>query len=145
MEVEVVDAQRRHRVAAAGLRRFVQRVAALAPKTACDHVTILLCGDARMRALNARFRRKDRTTDVLSFAAEVRRGADGLRPLGDIVISVPQAARQARAAGHSLPREIRLLLLHGYLHLLGYDHEVDDGTMRRLESRLAQRLDPGPR
>jgi len=145
MEVEVVDAQRRHRVAAAGLRRFVQRVAAVAPKTACDHVTILLCGDARMRALNARFRRKDRTTDVLSFAAEVRRGADGLRPLGDIVISVPQAARQARAAGHSLPREIRLLLLHGYLHLLGYDHEVDDGTMRRLESRLAQRLDPGPR
>jgi probable rRNA maturation factor len=56
------------------------------------------------------------------------------------VISVPQAARQAGRAGHALARELRLLVLHGYLHLLGYDHEVDDGTMRRLEARLAKRL-----
>ena len=145
MEVEVVDAQRRHRVGAASLKRFVRRVAAVAPKTPCDEVTILLCGDARMRALNARFRGKDRTTDVLSFPADVGHGAGGSRPLGDIVISVTQAARQARGAGHALLREIRRLLLHGDLHLLGYDHEVDDGTMRRLESRLAQRLELGPR
>ena len=57
-----------------------------------------------------------------------------------ILISVAQAARQARAAGHSLARELRLLVIHGYLHLLGYDHEVDNGTMMRLQSRLAKRL-----
>ena len=144
MEVEVVDAQRRHRVGAAELKRFLRRVASAAPRTPCDRVTILLCGDARMRALNARFRGKHRTTDVLSFPADEPRGPDGRRPLGDIVISVPQASRQAGAAGRSLPGELRLLLLHGYLHLLGYDHEVDDGTMRKLESRLARRLDLDP-
>src|SRR5262249_41954955 len=123
----------------------LSRVAAEAPRTRCDEVSVLLCGDARMRSLNARFRGKDRTTDVLSFAAVPEIRADGRRPLGDIVVSVPQASRQARGAGHALAQEIRLLLLHGYLHLLGYDHEVDDGTMRRLESRLAQRLGLGSR
>ncbi|HEX4825513.1 MAG TPA: rRNA maturation RNase YbeY [Candidatus Polarisedimenticolaceae bacterium] len=140
MQVEVVDAQRRHPVGARALARFVRRVASCAPKTPCDEVAILLCGDRRMRALNARFRGKDKTTDVLSFPASCVRGADGRRPLGDIVISMPQAARQAHRARHGVEREVRLLLLHGYLHLLGYDHEVDDGTMRRLENRLARRL-----
>jgi probable rRNA maturation factor len=145
MQVEVVVTERRHRIAAAELRRFVRRIAEGAPRTPCDEVTVLLCGDARMRTLNARFRKKAKTTDVLSFPALEERRADGRRSLGDIVISVPQAARQARGAGHALAREIRLLLVHGYLHLLGYDHEVDDGTMRRLERRLAKRLDLGAR
>jgi len=142
MHVEIVDRQRRHRGVAAGLAAFLRRVAREAPKTRGDEVSVLLCGDARMRSLNARYRLKDRTTDVLSFGSDGAPRADGRRPLGDIVISVPQAARQARAAGHGLARELRLLLLHGYLHLLGYDHEVDDGTMLRLQARLAKRLVP---
>ena len=142
MDVEIVDRQRRRPDAAAGLARFVRRLADTAPRSRCDEVTILLCGDAAMRALNARYRGKDRTTDVLSFAPGGGRRPDGRRPLGDIVISVPQAARQAKAAGHALGLEVRLLVLHGYLHLLGYDHEVDGGTMLRLQARLAKRLWP---
>jgi probable rRNA maturation factor len=142
MKVEILDRQRRRPAAAAGLERFVSRLAEAAPGTSCDEVTILLCGDAAMRALNARYRGKDRTTDVLSFASGGGRRADGRRPLGEIAISVPQAARQAKAAGHAVGREVRLLVLHGYLHLLGYDHEVDGGTMLRLEARLAKRLWP---
>jgi probable rRNA maturation factor len=140
MNVEVIDAQRRHRVASFALGGFVRRIARALPKTDGGEVTVLLCGDARMRGLNARFRGKDKTTDVLSFPSGRDVRTDGERTLGDIVISVPQAARQAGRAGHALARELRLLVLHGYLHLLGYDHEVDDGTMRRLEARLAKRL-----
>jgi probable rRNA maturation factor len=98
-------------------------------------VSVLFCGDARMRGLNRRYRRKDRSTDVLSFPA----GSGAL--LGDIVVSVPYAARQARRRGDSTPREIDRLLLHGYLHLLGYDHETDSGEMDALEERLRRRLD----
>ena len=83
-----------------------------------------------MRTLNRRFRRIDRPTDVLSFPS----GAPGF--LGDLVIDVPYAARQARRRGHSEEREIRILLAHGLLHLLGYDHERDDGAMFRLQRRL---------
>jgi probable rRNA maturation factor len=140
MKVTVVDRQRARRVPAAAFGAFVRRVAREAPATPCDELTILLCGDAFLRRLNARYRGKDRSTDVLSFPAGDERHPDGTRPLGEIAISVPQAARQARAAGHSLARELRLLALHGYLHLLGYDHEVDDGTMLRLQARLAKRL-----
>ena len=86
-----------------------------------------------MRSLNRRYRRKDRSTDVLSFP-----GAG--RALGDIVISVPYAAREARRRGATTGAEIDRLLLHGYLHLLGYDHETDDGQMDALEARLARRL-----
>ncbi len=103
-------------------------------------MTVVLAGDGTLRRLNREFRGKDGTTDVLSFPAGEGRLPDGSHPLGEVVISVPQAARQAKAAGHALTREIRLLLIHGYLHLLGYDHEVDDGTMMRLQRRLARTL-----
>jgi probable rRNA maturation factor len=96
-------------------------------------VSILFCGDRRMRTLNRRYRRKDRPTDVLSFPSN-----DGL--LGDIVISVPYAARQAKRRGESTAREIDRLLLHGFLHLLGYDHETDEGEMDALEAKLKKRL-----
>lgn len=87
-----------------------------------------------MRRLNRDFRRQDRTTDVLAFSA----GEGEL--LGDIVVSVPYAARQARRHGESPSREIERLLLHGYLHLLGYDHETDDGEMDKLEAATRRRL-----
>jgi probable rRNA maturation factor len=93
-------------------------------------MTVAIVSDARVRALNRRFRRKDKATDVLSFPSEER------GYLGDVVISSGVAARQARAAGHSLATELRVLALHGLLHLLGYDHERDDGQMARLERRL---------
>jgi probable rRNA maturation factor len=94
---------------------------------------VALVPDARVRALNRQYRQKDAPTDVLSFPAE----ENGL--LGDVVIAVGVARRQAHEAGHSLQTELRVLALHGLLHLLGYDHEHDDGQMARLERRLRQK------
>jgi probable rRNA maturation factor len=108
-------------------------------------VVALVC-DRKMRDLNRRFRAIDRVTDVLSFPAETGETAPpgggppgGARLLGDIVIATGRAARQARAAGLTESQEWRRLALHGLLHLLGYDHERDDGRMRRLERRLQRR------
>jgi rRNA maturation RNase YbeY len=105
-------------------------------------LSILLCGDRRMRSLNRTWRRKDRPTDVLSFLP-FKESSSSLSPsspfLGDLVIDVPYAARQARKRGHPLSREVQILLAHGLLHLLGYDHETDDGTMFRLQRRLLLR------
>ncbi len=86
-----------------------------------------------MRALNRQFRGKDVVTDVLSFPAESR----GF--LGDIVIAAGVAKRQATAANHDIRTEIRVLALHGLLHLLGYDHDADDGKMARAEARLRKK------
>ena len=101
---------------------------------------VLLLGDDRVvRSLNRRFRSVDRTTDVLSFAADGPL-EPGCPHLGEIVISVPRAARQARQAAWPLRSEMALLITHGFLHLLGYDHETDDGAMHRLEARLLHRV-----
>lgn len=140
MNVEIVARQRARRVPAAPLRAFARRLTREAPHTGATSVAIVLAGDATVRRLNTSFRGKDQTTDVLSFPADGTRLPDGSRPLGEIVISVAKAERQARAAGHSLRRELYVLVIHGYLHLLGYDHEVDDGTMMRLQARLARVL-----
>ena len=96
-------------------------------------MTIAVVPDARVRVLNRQFRKKDTPTDVLSFPSD-QRGY-----LGEVVIASGVAARQARDAGHSLGTELRVLALHGLLHLLGYDHEHDDGRMARLERRLRKR------
>ena len=93
-------------------------------------LSILLCGDARMRRLNREWLGTDLPTDVLSFSSGERDF------LGDIVIDVPYAARQARRRGHTLAREVQILLAHGLLHLLGYDHEEDNGTMFRRQRRI---------
>ena len=105
-------------------------------------VAIALVSDARMRTLNRSYRRKDYATDVLSFPAEahpVPRAAGGA--LGDLVIATGVARRQAREAGHSYQTELRVLALHGLLHLLGYDHDdpKDSGRMKRTEERLRRR------
>jgi probable rRNA maturation factor len=98
-----------------------------------------------MRALNRRFRREDYATDVLSFPAadsdsgSRQIGRPASRFLGDIVIARGVAARQARTAGHSTSVEFRVLALHGLLHLIGYDHERDNGQMARMEARLRAR------
>jgi probable rRNA maturation factor len=145
MDVAIVARQRGRRVPAAPLAGFAERLAREAPRGRATGVTIVLTGDAAMRRLNRDFRGKDRATDVLSFPSGGDELPDGTRPLGEIVISVAQAARQAREARHSLARELRILVIHGYLHLLGYDHEVDDGTMMRLQARLVRALLPAAR
>lgn len=128
-------------VRAPGLGRWL---AAVAPARARGVVTVALVPDSRVRRLNRRYRRADRPTDVLSFPASADRLRRG-RPsgergfLGEIVIAAGVARRQARAAGHSLQTELRVLALHGVLHLLGYDHERDAGQMARLEARLRAR------
>lgn len=119
-------------VRAPGLAAWLTRVA---PAAARGDLAIALVSDARMRALNRQFRRKDRPTDVLSFEA------DAPAAVGDIVISVDTARRQSRAAGHSYAAELKVLALHGLLHLLGYDHDdpADLGRMARVERRLRAR------
>ena len=114
-------------VRAPGLARWLQRVA---PARARGVVTVAVVSDARVRSLNHRYRRQDEATDVLSFPA------DEPGELGDVVIAAGVAGRQARQAGHPIAVELRVLALHGLLHLLGYDHEHDDGRMARLERRL---------
>ncbi|ANM28803.1 hypothetical protein ABI59_03030 [Acidobacteria bacterium Mor1] len=103
-----------------------------------DEAAICLVSDRRMRQMNRDFRAKDRTTDVLSFPCDETL-PEGERHLGDIVISVEQAARQARAG---LEHELKVLTIHGLLHLMGHDHETDDGAMMRLQKRLVRRFAP---
>lgn len=99
-------------------------------------VGVLLTSDDTIRKLNRQYRRKDKPTDVLSFpAAEIANGA-----AGDLMISLETALRQAEERGHPLEMEIKVLLLHGLLHLAGYDHERDDGTMHRKEAGLRRKL-----
>lgn len=108
-------------------------------------LTVLFCGDEEMAALNGAWRGKARPTDVLSFEGGGAT-AEGRAHLGDLAISLDTASRQARRAGHSLRREIEMLLAHGLLHLMGYDHETDDGTMLRLQAKaLAAARMPRPR
>jgi rRNA maturation RNase YbeY len=99
-------------------------------------VSVMLIGVRAMRTLNRRYRGKDRTTDVLSFPLREGMFSRVQRHLlGDIVICVPVAARQARAAGETLLDEIDRLLVHGFLHLQGYDHERGESERRRMEAR----------
>jgi probable rRNA maturation factor len=127
-----------------------------APARASGTVSIALVDDRTMRRCNRRFAGKDKATDVLSFPAvatespsapaeKPRRDARVGNPtregghLGDIMIATGVARRQARAAGHTYDAELRVLALHGLLHLLGYDHETDDGTMARVEARIRRK------
>lgn len=113
----------------AELERFswqAQRLAHVA-----GEVSILITTDRRMRSLNRRFRKKDKTTDVLSFP----------RPEGgDIAISAPLASKNAARYGHPVREEMKVLILHGMLHLSGHDHETDRGQMAALELRLRAKL-----
>jgi len=123
--VSVTDG-RGHAVRDGGLARWLTGIA---PASARGDLGIALVSDARMRILNRSYRKKDYATDVLSF--------DG----GDLVIATGVARRQAKEAGHSYQTELRVLALHGLLHLLGYDHDDpnDKGRMARAEARLRRK------
>jgi probable rRNA maturation factor len=148
LRVLVAD-ERGRRVRANGLATWLRRVA---PARARGTVSVALVSDHRIRAMNRTYRRKDYATDVLSFSTSSRPGkskrvsssASSVSSvmesfLGEIVIAKGVAKRQAREAGHSEATELRVLALHGLLHLLGYDHERDDGRMRRVEQRLRRK------
>lgn len=127
-----------------GLGSWLTRAA---PRAARGEVIVALVSDARMRTLNRAYRGKDYATDVLSFPANGPRERHAAPPaaaadmeyLGDIVIATGVAHRQADAAGHSVATELKVLALHGLLHLLGYDHETDAGTMAAVEERLRKK------
>jgi probable rRNA maturation factor len=131
--VVLLNRQRRRAVRPARLCRVLR--AAARDLGVTGELAVVLTGDRTLRSLNARYRGKDKPTDVLSFP-----GPGGDEGLGDVVISLDTAERNARAVGRSLPQEVDVLALHGFLHVLGYDHETDDGTMDRLERRLRRRL-----
>jgi probable rRNA maturation factor len=128
--VSVVDGRGRP-VRVPGLGPWLARVA---PARARGEVTVAIVSDRQIRTLNRRYRGVDQATDVLSFPH-----APDLAPvphLGDIVIARGVARRQAMAEAHPEATELRVLALHGLLHLIGYDHEADGGTMERVERRL---------
>lgn len=129
-------------VAARKLRPWLRPVLdELAPEAAS--ATFRFVSDREMQRLNRDFRGFDKPTDVLSFLGDLPPSPPVLDEephLGDIVISVPTARRQAESQNHDTERELRILALHGILHCLGYDHETDDGTMERVEAELRQRL-----
>ena len=113
----------------AAFARRVLRAAGHSP----EELSIAFVDDAAMRALNRKFRRKNKTTDVLTFPGDAPL-------LGEIVISIDQARRQAAGEKHSLATEVRYLILHGVLHALGYDHETDNGEMNALELKTRAKV-----
>ena len=126
--------------------RVVQQLLALVGETTSE-ISIEFVGDARMRRLNRDFRQKDRTTDVLAFACR-EAGGPASPMLGDVVVSVPRAKRQAVSLEHSLSEELVRLLIHGLLHVIGYDHELGEKEaqrMRRKEEKLFEALKPLPK
>ncbi len=140
MVIEVVNRQRKAPLNCEVWRAFAEMVLKVASASGAG-VTLAFVSDRVMRELNKRWRGKRGTTDVLSFPAgqaEFEK-VEGVT-LGDVVISVEQAARQAGEHGLSFENEVEQLILHGVLHLCGYDHEIDDGEMNRLELRLRRRL-----
>jgi len=137
--IEVVNRQRKIPLTSQQWEKFTGRALKVVAADGAG-VTIAFVSDPRMRELNRNWRGKRGTTDVLSFAHQDEFEKSGGRNLGDIVISVEQAARQAAVNNLTLEKELAQLILHGLLHLCGYDHETDDGEMNRLEIRLRRRL-----
>jgi probable rRNA maturation factor len=101
-------------------------------------VNVLMTDSSEMRVLNRRFRGKDKPTDVLSFPALAQ--IEGEKVAGDVAVCADIAARNALRLGHSAVNEVKILTLHGVLHLAGYDHEIDNGKMARKESKLRREL-----
>jgi probable rRNA maturation factor len=133
--IEAVNRQRKIKIDIKAWETFATRAAA-AITNAETSATIAFVSDNAIRQLNRQFRGVDKATDVLSFPAEDEDGSN----LGDIAISVDTAAAQAKENGLTFEGEVAQLILHGLLHLSGYDHETDNGEMNRLELRLRRKL-----
>ena len=136
----LVNLQRSIAVDSAQLRTFVVGLTELVSESRGRYFTAAFVSDSRMVQLNELFRGKKSTTDVLSFPHEADEFDPDKGNLGDIVISIEQAQKQAIENGLSLEAEIKQLILHGLLHLCGYDHETDDGEMNARELELRDKL-----
>jgi rRNA maturation RNase YbeY len=145
MPVTVLARRRIHGLRARPLGDFVERALKHLGQASAE-VCVSLVSDAEIQALNRQYRHKDRPTDVLAFPVrEGERIPGDEQHLGDVVISVDTARRQAEEHGRSLEEELATLLIHGLLHLLGYDHErspAEARKMRQLERRLAATVGP---
>ena len=147
MATEVVNRQRLARIDARRIARIADATLAEAGRSD-SKLTVAFVRDRAIRSLNNKFRANDRVTDVLSFrsgntgnaAAGIYFDKSGPEELGDVVVSTDSAQRQAAEAGHSFDREVDELVIHGVLHLCGYDHETDGGQMNRLELRVRRKL-----
>lgn len=133
----ILNRQHRWRVAQKPLRAFAGKLAQ-ALRLGEEVFGVALVSDREMARLNRRYRGKPAATDVLAFPLQASPHGNGYR--GDVVVSVETARRNARRFGHSLEEEIKLLILHGVLHLLGYDHETDRGEMVCREHQWRRRL-----
>src|SRR5260370_22541801 len=131
--IQVINRQRRHKINAKQLREFGEKALRAIGKTKQD-ATIVFVSDETIKKLNHQFRGKNYATDVLSFPAEAESfEIENRLHLGEVVISIQRAAAQAKTNRLSLSNEVEQLILHGLLHLCGYDHDTDHGRMNRLE------------
>ena len=136
----IVNLQRKVKLDAKSFRPFVEQLTAATDEASGKTFSIAFISDDRMKQLNEMFRGKDATTDVLSFPHEPDEFDPDKDNLGDIVISTEQAQKQADENGLTLEAEIKQLILHGLLHLCGYDHETDHGEMNARELELRDLL-----
>lgn len=147
LDISVINRQRRAKISPTKVRGLVRKVL-MREGIRGGEVSVLFVGDRRMRELNRMFRGADRATDVLAFSfREGERGEPETNLLGDVVISVPTAEKQAAREGHSLEAELTILLIHGVLHLAGYDHERSSGEarrMRRQETEVLSQIERRP-
>lgn len=137
---EIINSQRKIKLDKAGLLHFTESLIPVVTETWGRTFTVALISDARMQELNGAFRGKDVTTDVLSFPFETDEFDPSEEHLGDIAISAEQAKKQAAENALDLETEIKQLILHGVLHLCGYDHETDTGEMNARELELRETL-----
>lgn len=140
MPITVVNLQRKVEIDTKRFNPLVETVVSNVPEAVKKDFAVAFISDHRMKELNKLFRGKDSTTDVLSFPHEPDDFDPDKNNLGDIVISVEQAQRQAEENGLTLEGEIKQLILHGILHLCGYDHETDNGEMNTRELELRELL-----
>ena len=138
--IELINQQRKIKIRLEPFQIFTEIAVGNITETGKKPVTVAFVSDRKMRGLNKLFRGKNHTTDVLSFPFEADEFEPDEQNLGDIVISLEQAARQAAENDLDLETEIKQLILHGILHLCGYDHETDEGEMNSLELKLRDKL-----
>ncbi|MCY7345562.1 MAG: rRNA maturation RNase YbeY [Pyrinomonadaceae bacterium] len=138
--IEVVNRQRKIKIGAAGWCEFAVLAANEVPEAVGKSLTVAFVSDRQMREFSRQFRGVNKTTDVLSFASEADEFSADENYAGDIAISLEQAQRQAEENDLDLETEIKQLILHGILHLCGYDHETDAGEMNEKELKLRDKL-----
>ena len=139
--IEIINRQRKHSVNSKHWRDFTEHALKTIGNARTREATIVFVSDRAIKKLNHQFRGKDYATDVLSFTSQQEKFEKELKTgLGEVVISLDRAAVQAKENGLTVTNEVEQLILHGLLHLCGYDHETDKGEMDRLELKLRKKL-----